>query len=269
MKTILVTGAAGSLGRQLTKVLSEEYNVRAMDNHESGLAALKGDNVRLLLGDVRDKERVDFAVRGVDVVIHTAAIKNLEISEYNIEDTIKTNIMGTMNVAKACMEQGVSKNVLISSDKSVEPVSAYGVSKNAQERIWLWAAKVFDGCDFMTCRFGNFILSSGSCYYVWDRQRELGEKITVTHLDATRYFIEIKDVAGFIIRILEIGENGRIYIPKGMQEKNIYKLAIEHTGCEPKEISITGLREGEKVRELLYSEHEQKRLIGRGDYYEI
>jgi len=166
------------------------------------------------------------------------------------------------------MAAGVKTAILVSSDKAVDPVSAYGVSKNAQERIWLWAAKVFNGCDFVTGRFGNFIRSSGSCFEVWDRQKCAGEKITVTHPDATRYFIEIADVARFIIKIMDIGVNGRTYIPK-MQEKSIYSLALEHTGCTLDEITITGLREGEKLHEELYSEHERKRLIGRGDYYEI
>ncbi len=218
-----------------------------------------------MLGDINDRERLDFAMKGCDVCIHTAAYKNLDLSEYNIESTFETNIAGTMNVAKACMAAGVKKAILISSDKAVEPVSAYGISKLAQERIWLWAARVYRGCDFMTCRFGNFIGSSGSCFEVWDRQRDTGEKITVTHPDATRYFIEIDDVVSFIIKIMEIGDNGRIYIPK-MQEKNIYDLAKE---CTLDEILITGLREGEKLHEKLYSEHEQKRLIGRGNYYEL
>jgi len=268
ISTILITGAAGSLGRELTGTLSDKHTVRALDNHESGLAALKGDNVRLMLGDINDRERLDFAMKGCDACIHTAAYKNLDLSEYNIESTFETNIFGTMNVAKACMAAGVKKAILISSDKAVEPISTYGVSKNAQERIWLWAARVFKGCDFVTCRFGNFIGSSGSCFEVWDRQIAAGEKITVTSVVAERYFIEIADVARFIIKIMEIGENGRIYIPK-MKEKNIYKLALEHTGCKPEEIVITGLREGEKMRESLYSEHERKRLIGRGDHYVI
>lgn len=197
-----------------------------------------------------------------------SAYKNLDLSEYNIESTFETNIFGTMNVAKACMAAGIKKAILIGSDKAVEPISAYGVSKNAQEQIWLWAARVHKGCDFMTCRFGNFIGSSGSCFEVWDRQKAAGEKITVTDLSAERYFISIEDVIGFIIRITETGENGRIYLPK-MKEKNIYKLALEYTGCGPDEISITGFREGEKVNEKLYSQHEATRIKDMGDHYVI
>lgn len=237
-----------------------------MDINESGLAALKGDNVRLLLGSINNRERLDQALRGCDICIHTAAYKNLDLSEYNIESTFETNVAGTINVAKACMASGVKKAVLIGSDKAVEPISTYGVTKNSQERIWLWAARVHKGCDFTTCRFGNFIGSSGSCFEVWDRQKAAGEKITVTDLAAERYFISIEDVAHFIIRILKDGKDGQIYIPK-MKEQNIYKLALRHTGCDPTEISITGFREGEKVCEKLYSQHESTRIKDMGDHY--
>jgi len=103
-----------------------------------------------MLGDINDRERLDFALGGCDVCIHTAAYKNLDLSEYNIESTFETNIFGTMNVVKACMAAGVKKAVLVSSDKAVNPTSAYGISKIAQERIWLWASRVFKGCDFIT-----------------------------------------------------------------------------------------------------------------------
>jgi len=135
-RTVLITGAAGSLGRELVRVFTDAgYTVRAMDIHESGLAALKGDNVRLLLGDINDRERIGFAMKGCDVCVHTASYKNLSISEYNLESTFETNIFGTLNVAKACMAAGVKKSILVSSDKAVDPDSVYGVSKLAQEQI--------------------------------------------------------------------------------------------------------------------------------------
>ena len=219
-----------------------------------------------MLGDINDRERLDFALGGCDVCIHTAAYKNLDLSEYNIESTFETNIFGTMNVVKACMAAGVKKAVLVSSDKAVNPTSAYGISKLAQERIWLWASRVFKGCDFITGRFGNFIGSSGSCFEVWDRQKEAGEKITVTSMGAERYFIEIADVARFIVKIMDIGVNGRIYIPK-MKKHEICELAQEYTGCEFEDMVITGLRDGEKECESLYSHYELEQLIDIGDYY--
>jgi len=241
-----------------------------MDINESGLAALKGENVRLLLGSVNDRERLDLAMQACDICIHTAAYKNLDLSEYNIEETIKTNVDGTINVARACMAAHITKSILIGSDKAVEPISTYGVTKNTQERIWLWAARVHKGCDFMTCRFGNFYgESAGSCFEVWDRQKEAGEKITVTDTTAERYFIPIEDVVAFVIGVLTVGESGRIYIPANMKRQNIYKLALEYTGCSPDEITITGFREGERVHEKLYSQHESTRITDMGDHYVI
>ena len=239
-----------------------------MDLNESGLAALKDNGVRLMLGDITDRERLDFALDGCDVCIHTAAYKNLDITEYSLEQCFQTNIFGTLNVARACMAADVKSAFLVSSDKAVDPTSAYGISKNAQERIWLWATRVYRGCDFMIGRFGNFVGSSGSCFEVWDRQKELGEKITVTDVKASRYFIPIEDVVSFIIRTLKFGKNGRIYIPK-MKEERIYPLAMKWTGCKPDDILITGLREGEKVHEELYSRYELTRIKDRGDYYEL
>ena len=269
MKTILVTGAAGSLGSELTRTIADGHTVRAMDINESGLAALKDNGVRLILGDINDRERLDFAMRGCDVCIHTASYKNLDITEYNVESTFETNIFGTMNVARACIANNVKKAILISSDKAVDPTSAYGVSKSAQERIWLWAARVHPGCDFVIGRFGNFFgKSSGSCFEVWDRQKESGEKITVTDAKASRYFIPIEDVVSFVIRMFKVGKDGRIYIPK-MVEERIYPLAMRWTGCKPDDIRITGLREGEKIHEELYSQHESTRIEEREDYYEL
>ena len=268
-RTVLITGAAGSLGRELVRVFTDAgYTVRAMDINESGLSMLKRDNVRLLYGSIRDKERVDFAMQDVDIVVHAAALKNLEITEYNVEDAIQTNIVGTLNIANAIMDHQVSEAVLISSDKAVDPDSVYGVSKLAQEQIWLWCARVHDGCDFTIGRFGNFIRSSGSCYEVWDQQRERGEKITVTDMSAERYFIPLESVAACVLRMVRGGENGRTYIPK-METKNIYQLAMEYTGCTAEDIEITGLRGEEHMFERLHSRAEAIRLRDKGDYYVI
>ena len=252
----------------MVHVLADQHTVRAMDINEAGLAALKDNGVRLILGDINDRERLDFALDGCDVCIHTASYKNLDITEYNVESTFETNIFGTLNVARACMAAGVKSAFLVSSDKAVDPTSAYGVSKLAQERIWLWATRVYPGCDFVIGRFGNFVGSSGSCFEVWDRQKESGEKVTVTDAKASRYFIPIEDVVSFIIKTLKFGKSGRIYIPK-MDKERIYPLAMRWTGCKPDDILITGLREGEKVHEELYSGHELTRITDRGDYYEL
>jgi UDP-N-acetylglucosamine 4,6-dehydratase len=239
-----------------------------MDINESGLAALKDNGIRLILGDINDRQRLDFALDGCDICIHTASYKNLDITEYSLEQCFQTNIFGTMNVARSCMAAGVKSAFLVSSDKAVDPTSAYGISKNAQERTWLWAARVQRECNFMIGRFGNFVGSSGSCFEVWDRQKESGEKITVTDTRASRYFIPIEDVVSFIVRMLKYGKNGRIHIPK-MDEERIYALAMRWTGCKPEDILITGLREGEKVREELYSQYESTIIKDKGDFYEI
>jgi len=270
MKTVLVTGAGGSLGRVLTRRFADDgWIVRALDNHESSLATLKGDNVRRLLGDIRDPDRMDSALRGCDACVACASYKNLDVTEYNLEATFDTNISGTLQTAKACSRMGVKNAILISSDKAVDPVSAYGVSKLAQERVWLWSARTQKNTSYIIGRFGNFYgESAGSCFEVWDHQRRSNEKITVTDMNMERYFIRIDDVAACILRMTKSGKSGRIYIPK-MKTKNIYRLAMEYTGCEAKDIVITGMREGEKIYEKLYSQQESTRIKDKGDYYVI
>lgn len=262
----LITGAGGSLGNELTRQIVDKkgYTVRAFDTHEASLAALNHKNVRLLLGNVCDRDRLEFALKGVTWCIHTASYKNLNITEYSLEQTIETNIVGTLETAKACINSGVKAAILISSDKAVEPTSAYGVTKLMQECIWLWASRIQRDTRFIIVRMGNFIASSGSVFEVWEQQKELGEKLTITDPRCSRYFISIEDAASFTLKMLHDGETGKIYVPK-MDETNIMELA----GVSEAEIDVIGLRVGEKLREILFGRNEEDQITDRGDFFEI
>lgn len=269
MKTILITGAGGSLGAELTRQLvNRGETVRALDTHEASLARLKHENTRLLLGDICDRERMNFALRNCDTCIACASYKNLDITEYSLEQTLSTNIFGTLTTAKECVNQKVKQAILISSDKAVEPVSAYGVSKTVQERIWLWMARIQNDTSFIIVRMGNFEYSSGSVLQVWQSQLERGETITVTSKDCDRFFISLQDAANFVLRIMNEGKNGQIYIPK-MKQRRIYDMAYDFVGGNTEKITITGLREGEKISESLWSQYESTMVKDKGDYYVI
>ncbi len=269
MATVLITGAGGSLGSALTRRFATEgYKVRALDNHEPSLSRLKNENVRLLLGDIKDESRMNFALEGCDYCIACASYKNLDLTEYSLEDTYKTNVLGTLKTAKACHNQKVKKAILISSDKAVEPISIYGVTKLAQEHIWLWMARVQKVTDFIIIRLGNIEWSSGSVLQIWKEQIERGEKITVTHPQCERYFISDGSASDFILNMTQTGSNGKIYIPK-MITKRIYDMAFEFVNGDADKITITGLRHGEKVMERLYSQEEAPKVKDRGGYYEI
>lgn len=269
MATILITGAGGSLGSVLTRRFTVEgYKVRALDIHEPSLSRLKNENVRLLLADIKDESRMNFALEGCDSCIACASYKNLDLTEYSLEDTYKTNVFGTLKTAKACHNQKVKKAVLISSDKAVEPTSIYGVTKLAQEHIWLWMARVQNITDFIIIRLGNIEWSSGSVLPMWKEQVERGEKITVTHPQCERYFISDGSASDFVLNITRTGENGKIYIPK-MEKKRIYDMALEFVDNDADKVSITGLRHGEKIIEKLYSQEEAPKVKDEGDFYEI
>jgi UDP-N-acetylglucosamine 4,6-dehydratase len=256
-KIYLVTGGAGSLGREIVDILIKQgYKVRAMDNCESNLAALNYPEFQFtrIYGDIRDYTRVHYAMRGCDTVIHTAAMKNLDITEGDVPELNRTNITGSENVAKAAIECGVDCAILISTDKAVYPASAYGASKLLAEWIWKWAAKTQTHTRFVTFRSGNFKQSSGNVLEVWDRQQNAGEPLTITDLDMERYFIDTKKAAEIVCMLPNRAVNGDVVIPK-MQLQKILDLMFEtHPNCTYR---TTGVRSGEKRAERLMSDDEQ------------
>jgi UDP-N-acetylglucosamine 4,6-dehydratase len=256
-KVFLVTGGAGSLGREIVDILIKSgQKVRAMDISESGLAALHYPESQFtrIYGDVRDYTRVHYAMRGCDVVIHTAAMKNLDITEGDVPELNRTNITGTENVAKAAIECGVECAVLISTDKAVYPASAYGASKLSAERVWIWASRTQTRTRFVTFRSGNFKQSAGNVFEVWSRQAARGEPLTVTDPDMERYFIDTRKAAGIICGIPAWAANGDTVIPKMRIEKILDLLTGQFPGCTYR---LTGCRPGEKRTERLMTDDEQ------------
>jgi UDP-N-acetylglucosamine 4,6-dehydratase len=254
MTTYLITGAAGSLGAILVKNLSADENniIRAFDIDEYGLSALpKGDNIRKILGSVANGQQVTRAAHGVDVVIHCAAMKNLDISEYNVQPLIETNVTGTYNVAMACQVCLVKTAVFISSDKATSGLSTYGATKLLGERIWQWAHRTSPGARFVTLRSGNFCESRGNVFEVWCRQIRANEIPTITDPEMRRYFIKTEKVACLVIKILRDNINcpsGTVIVPK-MKEHKIIDIFRKY--WPDYEYRIVGSREGETLREEL------------------
>lgn len=269
---VLITGGAGSLGSILTKMYVEQgHTVRAYDINEAGLADLKqtyGNSIRAIYGDIADINRLEFAMHGIDTIIHTAAIKNIIISESNVEQTIKTNINGTLNVAMVAMKLGIKKSIFISSDKSVESVLIYGDTKAIGEKIWRWAQSISPDTLFSTIRPGNFFESRGNVFETWDKQSEHDSEITLTDPLMERYFIQTIDAAKFVLHIESIMNGGEIYVPK-MKLHNMRDLSDEYARKHGCEIKIIGARCGEKQIEKLWSQHESSKLIDKGNFYMI
>jgi len=263
MSIYLVTGGAGSLGKAVCKKLIEMgHTVRCMDINECALASVSYplDRFTKVYGDVSDLSRVMKAMRGVDVVIHCAAMKNIDITEINATDCVRTNVIGTQNVAEAAMERGIKHAIYISTDKSVAPVSLYGATKQVGEHIWKAAGRIQNKTKFTILRSGNFFESNGNVFEVWEKQRLAGKPLTITDTEMQRYFIDIDEVAEII---LQLDERNFTAIPI-MKEYNMLDLFIMRYG-ERQDFIIIGKRQGEKMREELH--YPDERIVEVNNFY--
>lgn len=258
-KTVLITGGAGSICSNVTKKLLR-YPVKAvriLDIDEHALfrlgRSIQDSRMRLLLGSVLDKERIEMAGKGVDIIIHAAAIKNLEISEYNPIETIDTNVNGTVNMIKMSMRNEPKKFLNISTDKAVEPAALYGTTKQLAEKLVAWAGLHITSTKFGSVRFGNVLETRGNVFEIWDEELKSNKPLSITDPSMRRYFFHIDEAADFIINCLPLINAGEIFIPK-MKLYNIKEIASKIS----KNHKIIGVRKGEKVHEILMTKSEEK-----------
>ncbi len=258
-KTILVTGGAGSIGSALTKKILEYpvKSVRVLDIDEHALfqlnRSINDPRLRLLLGSVTDKERIEMAGNEVEIIFHLAAIKNIEISEFNPIETIDTNINGAVNIIKMCIKNKPKIFFNISTDKASNPSTLYGTTKQLSERLTSWAGISIDHTNFTSIRLGNVMETRGNVFEVWKEELKKGEPLSITHQSMKRYFIHVDEAVNFILQCLPIAKTGETLVPK-MKEYKISQLANEIS----KKHKIICLRQGEKMAEVLISEEEMK-----------
>ncbi len=267
-KTVLITGGAGSIGTELTKRILEYpiKNVRVLDINEYALFNLgrttKDSRLRLLLGNILDKDRINMAGENVDIIIHVAAIKNIEISEYNPIETIETNIIGTMNLIKMILNKKPKMFLNVSTDKAAESTTLYGSTKKVGEKLVNWAGNHILTTKFGSTRFGNVVQTRGNVFEVWEKEMKENKPLSITHPDMKRYFYDIEDAVEFILKCLPIMNKGEIFIPK-MKSHKIEELAKKMS----KKHKIIGLRKGEKLEEILMTKEEQKNSIETKDMW--
>ena len=269
-KSILVTGGAGSIGSVLVEELLKfpVQSIRVLDIDEYALAKLNkrlsDSRLRILLGSILDPDRVDMAGDGVDIIFHLAAIKNIEISEFNPIETIDTNVNGTVNMIKMLIKKKPLKFINISTDKAADASTLYGNTKQLGERITSWASYHIKNTKSGTVRFGNVIESRGNVFEIWKEEKNNNKPLSITETTMNRYFIHVNEVVEFILNVLLIVKNGEIFVPK-MKKYNIKKLADDISKSQ----KIIGLRQGEKLEEILLNEEEKDRAIEKNNMWII
>lgn len=262
-KVILITGGSGSLGEAIAKLLDGNI-VRILSNDEWQLVEMERKNkgVRYLVGDVRDRERMYRAMNGVNIVIHCAALKHVPICEYNPIEAVKTNILGSINVIDAAIDNKVDKVLAISSDKAVHPINLYGATKLAMEKLFT-QANVYGGTKFSCARYGNFWASRGSLIPQIMEQVERGV-VMITDRDMVRFWMTLEHAANFSLQCIDMMEGGEVFIPK-MTEESVIDV-VRKLAPEAK-VEFVGKRAGEKLQEQLFNEDE--RPIDKGDFFVV
>ncbi len=276
-KVILVTGGTGSFGKKFVEVVLRDYQPKKLivfsrdelKQHE--MRALfpdhQGSPMRYFIGDVRDRDRLNRAFKGVDLVVHAAALKQVPACEYNPFEAVKTNVLGTKNVVDAALDAGVAQVMAISTDKAVNPINLYGATKLCAEKMAIHANAYSGetGTRFSVCRYGNVLGSRGSVVPIFAQQKESGV-LTVTDPRMTRFWITLEQGVKFVLQCIESMKGGEVFVPK-IPTMSLTGLAQAMApGCQIKEI---GIRPGEKLHEVLMSEDEARQAVQNEDMYII
>ncbi len=257
-KTILITGGTGSFGHKYVQTLLARYKpakiiIYSRDELKQYEMQQKynADCMRYFIGDVRDEQRLIRAMRGVDFVIHAAALKQVPAAEYNPMECIKTNINGAENVINAAIENSVEKVIALSTDKAANPVNLYGATKLASDKLFIAANNISGGSKprFSVVRYGNVVGSRGSVVPFFEKLRDSGaDHLPVTHLEMTRFWISLQGGVDFVLKNFSRMLGGEIFVPK-IPSIRIVDLAKSIAPHLP--VKEVGIRPGEKLHEMM------------------
>jgi UDP-N-acetylglucosamine 4,6-dehydratase len=266
-KTILVTGGTGSFGRKFIEVALNRHNPRRLivfsrdelKQHEMS-SHFSNPRLRFFVGDVRDLSRLRRAFEAsVDLVVHAAALKQIPACEYNPFEAIKTNVLGAQNIIEAAIDCGVPKVIALSTDKAVNPVNLYGATKLCAEKLFVQGNAYAGGrpTRFSCVRYGNVLGSRGSVITVFLEQRRQG-RVTVTDPRMTRFWLTLEQGVEFVTRCAELMQGGEIFVPRIPSMKIMDLVEAIAPGCE---ITVSGIRPGEKLNEVLISQDEARHSV--------
>lgn len=277
-KSILITGGTGSLGKALTAHIFKNYPevkkvvIFSRDEQKQFEMAQEYPSsqfpqIRFFIGDVRDAARVKRALKGIDYVIHAAAMKHVPIAEYNPMECVKTNIMGAENIINACLETEVTRVVALSTDKAAAPINLYGATKLASDKLFVAANNItgWNPIKFSVVRYGNVMGSNGSVIPFFLKKKKEGV-LPITDPTMTRFNISLQGGVDMVMHALEHAWGGEIFVPKIPS----YKITDVAEAIGPEcEKSIIGIRPGEKIHEEMITASDSYYTYDLGKYYTI
>lgn len=276
---MLITGGSGAFGQAFAaRCLADgAARVAILSRGEAKQAEMRAafndPRLRFFIGDIRDTHRLIEACHGVDVVVHAAALKRIEVCALDPAEAMQTNIYGTHNVAKACIAAGVTHAVALSTDKAANPVTHYGATKLCAEGLWLGANVYAAGgpTRFAACRYGNVLDSTGSVLPLWRRQYQRNEPLTITDERATRFWMRMDDAVTLVMLALSTMRGGEILIPKigAAPILDLARAVVEVNGTYAPGHVVTGLRANEKLHEMLITPEEARRTYDVGTHYVV
>lgn len=277
-KVILCTGGSGSWGNELTTQLLEQNPKKIIIFSRGELSQVNmerkfnDDRIQFIIGDVRDFDMVNRACKGVDYVFHLAALKHVPVCENQPQEAIKTNINGTINLINACINNNVKKFIDVSTDKACSPSNLYGMTKAVGEKLTIQANNQTQSTDFVCIRGGNVLGSNGSVVPHFINQIKTTNKVTITDSTMTRFFLTLPEAISILFQAVEYSVGGETYVMNmpSFYIKDLAKVLINYYGDENTKIEEIGIREGEKIHEVLVTEHESKTSYTfNEDYYVI
>ena len=277
-KIILVTGGTGSFGESFIKKLEKHFNPKKIiifsrdelkqSQMRKNIDEKKLKKYRFFIGDVRDQDRLISACKGVDIVIHAAALKQVDSAEYNPSEAIKTNIIGAENVVKASLQNNVGHILALSTDKACSPINLYGATKLASDKIFISANNIKGTakCKFSVLRYGNVMGSRGSVLPFFLELKKQNKPLTITDRSMTRFSLTLEEGIDFAFLSLKMMVGGELFVPK-IPSFRIMDL-VKAIGNKSK-IKIIGIRPGEKLHEDLISVSDSRKTIDSSKFYII
>lgn len=277
-KVLMITGGTGSFGNTVLKrFLStdvREIRIFSRDEkkQEEMRIALNNPKLKFYIGDVRDYASIYQAMKGVDYVFHAAALKQVPSCEFYPMEAVRTNVLGSENVMQAAIERGVSRVVMLSTDKAVYPINAMGISKAMMEKFMVAKARMQNPGETVLCatRYGNVMASRGSVIPLFVSQLKEGKPITITDPNMTRFLMSLEDSVDLVLYAFQHGKQGDIFVQKA-PASTVADLAqgLKELFKKDNPVRIIGTRHGEKLYESLISREEMAKAEDMGGYYRI